>query len=130
MRVYGKVGTPHMLIGGELSEGWALMSGLPPEGEGWLAGADGEWYLPPKPEPTMADELRAEQEATASLVQQNNQRWVAAASTPSADRETKVAAIEAEGVQIRETHKANVAAIKDKWVAKLTKPATRSKSTT
>lgn len=128
--VFAEVGGNFQQVGGECPEGWITMKGFRPDGHGWVAGEEGEWYIPAPPEPTMADELRAEQEATALLVQQNNQRWVAAASTPSADRETKVAAIEAEGVQIRETHKANVAAIKDKWVAKLTKPATRSKSTT
>lgn len=115
MNIYGLIGTPTYLVGGELHDGWALMQSERPDGEGWVATAEGRWVLPPQT-PTMVKELKEEQDATTALLQQNAQRWLMAASTPGATRAAKVAAIEEEGVQIREAHKAAVAALKSKWV--------------
>lgn len=112
--IYAKPGDSFQQFGGQCPEGWIQMVGPRPDGDGWIAGEDGEWFIPAPPQPSLAEELKQAQDDLNIALNDLNQKWLSATISGGVTEAKKKAAIESQMAKRREEHAAKVQEIKDR----------------
>lgn len=107
-RVYAKIGEGQQQFGGQCPPDWVRMREPRPDGDGWIASEDGEWYVP---DVTMEEEIEKEQTDFDSEVNLMNQAWLAATVRGGPNEIAKKESIINEIAYIKKKHSIKISEI-------------------
>ena len=106
--IFAKPGESAQQFGGVCPTGWIDMNGPRPDGDGWVAGENGEWLIPT---PTMNDKLNKALAAYNADVELFSSQLSGALFADGANMDSRIASIRAAYVQRRSAYLAEKSAI-------------------
>lgn len=106
--IFAKPGESQQQFGGSCPLDWIEMNGPRPDGDGWVAGENGEWITPT---PTMNDKLNKALTAYNADVELFSSQLSGALLADGANMDSRIASVRAAYVQRRSAYLAEKSAI-------------------